>query len=150
MHSYAHKTQQHFCLPFNSQTSSFQLSNLLHLTPSPVTTTSVHRLLSPRKVHAVGHNTGVVDSAGTKRRLDEDLNSCATSSTADQYFTNGIAGQQQQLQFCSTPAEFESMPKRVEREVGVQSLKGHKSAFDLVDDALHISSDDEFEFPAST
>lgn len=32
----------------------------------------LNRLLSPRKVHAVSHNTGVVDSAGTKRRLDED------------------------------------------------------------------------------
>jgi hypothetical protein len=144
-----HTRHAFFCAQKHNSIFAF-LSNSSHLTPSPVTTTSVNRLLSPRKVHAVGHNTGVVDSAGTKRRLDEDMKSCTTSSTADQYFTHGIAAQQQQLQFCSAPAEFESMPKRTEREVGVHSQRDHTSAFDLVDDALHISSDDEFEFPAAT
>ncbi len=43
--------------------------------------------------------------------------------------------------------EFESRMKRAKREEDVGARDTHSSAFDLVDDALHISSEDDFEIP---
>jgi hypothetical protein len=72
------------------------------------------------------------------------------SSTADQNITSGLADARQHQQHRSATGKIESAPKRTIREVGAQSRKEHTSAFDLVDDALHISSDDEFEISALT
>ena len=43
--------------------------------------------------------------------------------------------------------EFESRMKRAKREADAGARDTHSSAFDLVDDALHISSEDDFEIP---
>jgi hypothetical protein len=138
------------CLPFCKLYNSFFAPSRLSSPPFPPGL----RLLSPRKCPEVNQNTGSDALAGTKRRLDEDMGLLNTetmpSSTADQNITSGLADARQHQQHRSATGKIESAPKRTIREVGAQSRKEHTSAFDLVDDALHISSDDEFEISALT
>lgn len=114
------------------------------------------RLLSPRKCPRVDHDTGSDALAGTKRSLHEDMRLLKTatmpSSIGDQNFSRGLAAAMQQQQNGSATGQIESTPKRNTRAVGAQPKqeKEHTSAFDLVDDALHISSDDEFEISTLT
>jgi hypothetical protein len=102
-------------------------------------------LLSPRD--------GLGTSDGTKRRLDDEMQMLKTDSISSLIASQNVVHDVvetvlQQNHQISSSEEFESMLKRAKRDTENVSKKKHSSAFDLVDDALHISSDDEFEIPA--
>jgi hypothetical protein len=106
---------------------------------------TARRLLSTRD--------GLATSNGTKRRLDDELQILKTASISSLTAVENIAQDSaetvlQQHHQISASEEFESMLKRAKKDPENVSQKAHSSAFDLVDDALHISSDDEFEIPA--
>jgi hypothetical protein len=96
---------------------------------------------------------GLVTSNGIKRRLDDELQILKTASISSSTAVKNIAQDAaetvlQQHHQISASEEFESMLKRAKKDPENVLQKPHSSAFDLVDDALHISSDDEFEIPA--
>ncbi len=110
-------------------------------------------MLSPRGNSRPDQDSEVGASFGTKRRLDSELQQRETisvaSSIANQVFTHEFTkdGQHthasQHQNFVSET--FESKMKRVKNDGAAAGFGNkHSSAFDLVDDALHISSDDEF------
>lgn len=106
---------------------------------------AARRLLSPRD--------GLGASDGTKRRLDDEMQMLKTDSISSLIASQNVVHDVvetvlQQNHQISSSEEFESMLKRAKRDTENVSKKKHSSAFDLVDDALHISSDDEFEIPA--
>ncbi len=114
---------------------------------------SARRLLSPRgeAVHR-DFELGATASSGTKRHLVEEMQlqkaTSGTSSSTDQVSKYEVAdcSRQKQPSHGQSRAceEVGSKMKRAKRDLAADSITGHCSAFDLVDDALHISSDDEF------
>jgi hypothetical protein len=116
-------------------------------------------MLSPRKSEGLHQEAGSQVLAGMKRRLDAEMQlhekASTSSSVADQIIARSLAdplplqqqGQEQQKQQHSTVTrDLEFIPKCAGGVVGARLEHELTSAFDLVDDALHISSDDEFEF----
>ena len=97
-------------------------------------------MLSPRD--------GLGTSDGTKRRLDDEMQMLKTDSISSLIASQNVVHDVvetvlQQNHQISSSEEFESMLKRAKRDTENVSKKKHSSSFDLVDDALHIASDDD-------
>lgn len=111
---------------------------------------SARRLLSPHGNTRLGHDSESGVSAGTKRRLHEELQQTTSALSSLTYATLPLeiaeASQQQQRSQNQSFAseEMESKKKRAKVDTTAGSRNRHSSAFDLVDDSLHISSEDEF------
>ena len=119
----------------------------------------VRRMLSPRKSEGLHQEAGSQVLAGMKRRLDAEMQlhekASTSSSVANQIIARSLADplplqqqeqEQQKQQHSTVTRDLEFIPKCAGGVVGARLEHELTSAFDLVDDALHISSDDEFEF----
>ena len=109
-------------------------------------------MLSPRQVAASDRDATAGPSGGVKRRLDEELHlhqTITSSLKSRQVATRNVAGcDRQQQQLSSVFGDVNRTIKRIKGSSGAEVRRVHSSAFDLVDDALHISSDDECEMPS--